>query len=70
MQKVCKAIRTLKRKRSVLCNMLRIRLNMLNLFMVNYLFQITVQVLYRPIISIVTLNYTDERVTQFQNLDN
>lgn len=70
MQKVCKAIRTLKRKRSVLCNMLRIRLNMLNLFMVNYLFQITVQVLYRPIISIVTLYYTDERVTQFQNLDN
>lgn len=70
MQKVCKAIRTLKRKRSVLCNMLRIRLNMLNLFMVNYLFQITVQVLYRPIISIVTLYYTDERVTQFENLDN
>lgn len=70
MQKVCKAIRTLKRKRSVLCNMLRIRLNILNLFMVNYLFQITVQVLYRPIISIVTLYYTDERVTQFQNLDN
>lgn len=70
MQKVCKAIRTLKRKRSVLCNMLRIRLNMLNLFMVNYLFQITVQVLYRPIISIVTLYYTDERVMQFQNLDN
>lgn len=50
--------------------MLRIRLNMLNLFMVNYLFQITVQVLYRPIISTVTLYYTDERVTQFQNLDN
>lgn len=70
MQKVCKAIRTLKRKRSVLCNMLRIRLNMLNLFMVNYLFQITVQVLYRPVISIVTLYYTDERVTQFENLDN
>lgn len=70
MQKVCKAIRTLKRKRSVLCNMLRIRLNMLILFMVNYLFQITVQVLYRPIISIVTLYYTDERVTQFENLDN
>lgn len=70
MQKVCKAIRTLKRKRSVLCNMLRIRLNMLILFMVNYLFQITVQVLYRPIISIVTLYYTDERVMQFQNLDN
>lgn len=70
MQKVGKAIRTLKRKRSVLCNMLRIRLNMLNLFMVNYLFQITVQVLYRPIISIVTLYYTDERVTQFENLDN
>lgn len=70
MQKVCKAIRTLKRKRSVLCNMLRIRLNMLNLFMVNYLFQISVQVLYRPIISIVTLYYTDERVMQFQNLDN
>lgn len=70
MQKVGKAIRTLKRKRSVLCNMLRIRLNMLNLFMVNYLFQITVQVLYRPIISIVTLYYTDKRVLQFQNLDN
>lgn len=70
MQKVGKAIRTLKRKHSVLCNMLRIRLNMLNLFMVKYLFQITVQVLYRPIISIVTLYYTDERVTQFQNLDN
>lgn len=70
MQKVGKAIRTLKRKRSVLCNMLRIRLNMLNLFMVNYLFQITVHVLYRPIISIVTLYYTDERVTQFENLDN
>lgn len=67
MQKVGKAIRTLKRKRSVL---LRIRLNMLNLFMVNYLFQITVQVLYRPIISIVTLYYTDKRITQFQNLDN
>lgn len=50
--------------------MLRIRLNMLNLFMVNYLFQITVQVLYRPIISIVTLYYTDKRVLQFQNLDN
>lgn len=70
MQKVGKAIRTFKRKRSALCNMLRIRLNMLNLFMVNYLFQITVQVLYRPIISIVTLYYTDERVMQFQNLDN
>lgn len=70
MQKVCKAIRTLKRKRSVLCNMLRIRLNMLILFMVNYLFQITVQVLYLPIISIVTLYYTDKRVLQFQNLDN
>lgn len=70
MQKVGKAIRTLKRKRSVLFNMLHIRLNMLNLFMVKYLFQITVQVLYRPIISIVTLYYTDERVMQFQNLDN
>lgn len=70
MQKVGKVIRTLKRKRSVLFNMLHIRLNMLNLFMVKYLFQITVQVLYRRIISIVTLYYTDKRVLQFQNLDN